>query len=216
MSTNSVSKTFFVTGIIIAILVASVISVFVTTQLITANQGEQGPPGSTGPKGDTGVQGIAGSTGAKGDTGATGDTGAKGDMGVAGPQGEAGKDGAIRQVITGSFDITKDGDIIQFQDMSSIGGTIHEYHWKRIDIPQISLTDRPIIQVYTQPYPNDPSSSIPTWQTGLPIIDETMQETPVIVDEGCIYIQYKIAYNTGDLFNTRYMTTGEYYIILII
>ena len=59
----------FVVGILLAILVASAIS-------IGANQLFPGPIGPKGDKGDTGDAGVAGVAGSKGDTGDRGATGA--------------------------------------------------------------------------------------------------------------------------------------------
>jgi len=73
------TKGAFVAGLIIAILVASAISVGVSTQLAV------GPQGPKGDKGDAGPQGAAGAAGATGTTGATGATGPAGPQGAQGP-----------------------------------------------------------------------------------------------------------------------------------
>jgi hypothetical protein len=79
-----------IVGIVIAILVASVISIGASTILAV---GPQGPEGPQGPKGDTGAQGPKGNTGntgpegPAGTTGPAGPQGVKGDTGATGPQG---------------------------------------------------------------------------------------------------------------------------------
>ena len=86
----------FVVGLIVAILVASAISVGGSMMLSVGPQGEKGDTGAlgaTGPTGLTGATGPAGPqgvSGAPGATGATGQTGATGATGPAGPQGPAG------------------------------------------------------------------------------------------------------------------------------
>ncbi len=60
MSSGSITMGKFVTGIVIAILAASAISVGVSTILIT---GPQGPPGETGPQGPPGERGPEGPPG---------------------------------------------------------------------------------------------------------------------------------------------------------
>jgi hypothetical protein len=54
MEKTGVSTVIFVAGLIIAILVASAISVGVSTMLITGPQGPEGPQGETGPQGEQG------------------------------------------------------------------------------------------------------------------------------------------------------------------
>ena len=94
--TRGVSMTMFIVGIVIAILVSSVVSIAITSQLSVGPQGPEGLQGATGAQGAQGIQGVAGASGAIGATGATGpkgDTGAqgpKGDTGDTGPQGERG------------------------------------------------------------------------------------------------------------------------------
>jgi hypothetical protein len=67
-----ISQTMFIVGLIAAIVVSSLISGLIVTQLPTAK----------GPKGDKGDTGATGATGA---TGTTGATGANGSQGPAGP-----------------------------------------------------------------------------------------------------------------------------------
>lgn len=84
-----VTRNQFLAGIILVILVASALSVIVSSGFLANPQG-QGPKGDTGVPGATGAPGQTGETGAqgpKGDTGATGSTGAQGSQGTPGVQG---------------------------------------------------------------------------------------------------------------------------------
>jgi hypothetical protein len=79
--------------LVIAILVAALISGLVSTavwEIAVNSQSLQGAKGATGATGRTGAQGLRGETGAIGATGATGQTGATGPQG---PKGDAGADG---------------------------------------------------------------------------------------------------------------------------
>ena len=110
MSTKgkNVSLITFVAGMFIAILVSSVLSIVVASQLNVGPQGPEGPQGNTGaqgpqglqgsqgpvgPTGATGATGPQGVTGPAGATGATGLQGPKGDTGDIGPQGDVGPQG---------------------------------------------------------------------------------------------------------------------------
>lgn len=70
---TGISKTMFIVGLIAAILVSSLVSAVMVTQL----------PTTKGPKGDKGDTGDTGATGA---TGATGETGPKGEKGEPGDE----------------------------------------------------------------------------------------------------------------------------------
>jgi len=65
---STISSNKFIVGLVVAILLASVISIGVSSQLIT---GTQGPPGE---KGETGLQGEEGPPGPSGPPGASGFT----------------------------------------------------------------------------------------------------------------------------------------------
>ena len=90
MMSTSVTQGKFIAGIIIAVLLASVISIGASTMLITGQPGPQGETGSQGPKGDTGDTGPIGPEGTPGDTGPTGPQGLQGLQGETGPQGPPG------------------------------------------------------------------------------------------------------------------------------
>ena len=113
MSSN-VSRTTFIAGFIVAILVSSALSTVIVTQWIIEPQGSvglqgpkgdkgdqgpqgiQGPPGETGPQGSAGPQGeqgLEGLAGSQGPTGATGPQGEQGPLGATGPAGPQGPPG---------------------------------------------------------------------------------------------------------------------------
>ncbi|MCL1977578.1 MAG: collagen-like protein [Candidatus Bathyarchaeota archaeon] len=260
MSAKSVSRTIFVIGIITAIIVASAISAFAATQLITGSQGEIGPQGVKGDTGDVGPQGSVGATGPKGDQGVTGATGAaglqgakgdpgepgpKGDTGAVGPQGAtgaagatgdtgatgatgsqgpAGKDGSTtRYVIEGTFDVEQDGDLIITLDISHSNDMYEpyrqEWHWKKISVPQLTLTDMPIVQVYIR---SDFEYLNPEVTSNIPIPMQSWQDSDanmghlcvVLYDEGCIYLNYKII-DIDSQYPVMYAMNGEYIIVVI-
>jgi hypothetical protein len=102
MSAQFVSKRVFLAGVVSAILISSIISAGVSTQLIVSPQGatgadgpqeSPGPIGATGSSGPQGPQGPKGETGDAGPQGSTGATGPQGTAGVAGPQGLQGSRG---------------------------------------------------------------------------------------------------------------------------
>ena len=100
MQNIALTKGTFIAGLIIAILVSSVVSVGVTTQLalgplaLKGEKGDSGPQGIQGLKGDTGDQGPAGPQGSQGIQGDIGFTGPQGNTGVQGPAGPTGLTGA--------------------------------------------------------------------------------------------------------------------------
>lgn len=87
MATTYVSKKLFLAGIIVAILVSSIVSAVISTQLAMGPQGLEGPQGVPGIPGETGATGA---TGPQGPQGNTGDTGEQGLIGPEGPQGPEG------------------------------------------------------------------------------------------------------------------------------
>ena len=84
---TSITQNKFIAGIIIAVLLASAISIGASAILIT---GPEGPQGETGPQGPQGLKGDTGDTGPAGTPGDTGPQGPKGDTGAIGPQGPSG------------------------------------------------------------------------------------------------------------------------------
>lgn len=97
MSNNfGISKGVFISGIIIAVLLSTVISLGLSMQFAVGPQGQtglQGPTGATGPQGVAGPQGQMGPQGATGPIGPQGQTGLTGETGPQGPQGEQGIQG---------------------------------------------------------------------------------------------------------------------------
>ena len=209
-----VSKTVFLVGLIIAILVSSGVSAVVSTQWA---KGAKGDTGDTGPQGMQGVQGIAGVTGATGATGpqgAKGDTGNTGATGVTGPEGPAGVSGATRYVIEGYFNVTEDGDLIKYWEV--VSNPTYAYHWKRIDVPQITLSDMPSVQVYIstnfESVEND-TAPIQMWRDVGVTFGSIVEDTGVVLyDEGGVYIFYKQVI-TG--YGERAAVTGDYKIVVV-
>ena len=99
--TGGVSNKTLITGLIIAILIATALSTVIATQWAVGPQGPAGPQGPKGDQGDTGPQGIqgpqgeTGPQGLQGIQGSTGATGPQGEQGPAGIQGEQGPEGPI-------------------------------------------------------------------------------------------------------------------------
>jgi hypothetical protein len=88
-SNESISKRVFVSGIIIAVLLSTIISLSLSMKFAVGPQGEQGIKGIQGIQGETGPQGPIGAIGPQGPKGDTGDTGPQGLQGEQGPAGEA-------------------------------------------------------------------------------------------------------------------------------
>jgi hypothetical protein len=134
----------FIAGIVISILVASVVSVGVSTLLITGPEGPEGPQGEQGVQGEQGAQGEAGPAGATGATGPQGATGAKGDTGdtgLQGPQGEQGpyapdydsgwvdiadKNGAY---FTLTHNLASTDVIVEVTGKATVDGGAHQRHY---------------------------------------------------------------------------------------
>jgi hypothetical protein len=91
---NGVTISKLVVGIIVAILVASTISIGATSQMSLGPVGPKGDAGQQGATGPAGPQGAAGATGATGTTGPTGQAGTAGPIGPQGSQGATGTTGA--------------------------------------------------------------------------------------------------------------------------
>ena len=172
-----ISRTIFLAGLIVAILVSIGISSVVSTQWAV---GPQGPEGPQGPQGEQGIQGLTGATGATGPQGVKGEKGDTGATGVTGPQGPAGAPGATRYVIEGSFDMAQNGEVIE-----PMGGSRLD-HWKRISVPQLTLEDMPLVTVYIK---NDLATSTPhdMWREAgeghgiLPTVSAVYDEQSVLI-----------------------------------
>jgi len=216
MATVSLTMGKLIAVIVIAILASSAISVGASTILIV---GPQGPEGPQGPQGEQGVQGLTGATGPAGpagDTGATGPQGAKGDEGDTGETGAIGPEGpagnATRYVIEGSFNVTQDGDLIKYFEGPS--DTI-AFHWKRIDVPQLTLSDMPSVQVYVSTYfesIENVTAPIQLWRDVGVTHGSIVEDSGVVLyDEGGVYIYYKSISGS----NTNYAVTGDYKIVVV-
>jgi hypothetical protein len=77
-----ISKTMFMAGLIIAVLVSTGISTVIITQYASGPKGETGPQGEQGPQGGQGPQGLQGSQGLQGIQGLRGIQGEQGLPGV--------------------------------------------------------------------------------------------------------------------------------------
>jgi len=212
LSEKLVSRTVFLAGIIVAILIACTVSTLASTQMFVGPQGPSGPSGSPGEAGAPGSQGPPGTTGSAGATGSTGSAGATGATSPTGATGPAGKDGnTTRYVIEGSFDVTQDGDLIEyggyFIGPDANGESFfaeQTSHWKKIDVPQFTLSDMPLVHVYAKAV-NSPQS-LQLWQ----------EYGGIFYDEGCIYMYYKTDYIDPVLDPySSYGTTGEYNIVIV-
>ncbi len=86
-NSKGITTVVFVVGLVAAILVASLISVGVSTLGLVGQKGDKGDTGATGATGAAGAGGATGATGATGPAGAIGATGATGAQGIQGPPG---------------------------------------------------------------------------------------------------------------------------------
>ena len=196
-----ISRTTFLVGIAIAILVSIGVSAIVSTQWAV---GPQGPEGPQGLHGEQGIQGLSGDTGATGPQGLKGEKGDTGEAGAIGPQGPPGPVNVTRYVIEDSFNITDEGDLIK---NIYHGGSVSEYHWKKIIVPQLTLSDMVSVQVFTKPYSllyANPEDLMQMWREHNADYD--------YFDEGCVYIYYKVI-TTGS--SPNYAINGEYKIVLV-
>jgi hypothetical protein len=226
MAQKLVSMTVFLAGLIAAILVSSVVSTVVSTQWAVGPQGPEGPQGPQGDTGPQGAQGEQGETGPAGAAGAAGPQGAKGDKGdtgttgATGPQGPAGT--ATRYVIEGWFNVTQDGDLVHYTNQTISGYNYYtEEHWKRIDVPQLTLAYMPSVQVFVKTTfvsIENVTAPIEMWKWYGPVTGGAVH---VMYDEGCVYLQYK---NYEEGFNiltqtygnsTTYRFDGNYKIVVV-
>lgn len=213
MTQKTVSITIVVIGIVLAIVISSVGTIAVNG--IASTQGSQGPQGipglsgAPGPKGDKGDTGATGSAGLAGVTGSQGPKGDKGDTGATGPAGSPGN--GTRYVIEGRFDTLQNGDLT-----TSYGTTGNTYtdHWKRISVPQLTLSDMPSIEVYvksTDPVNvtiNGQETTIHMWTKFHQLMGNP---DGILYDEGAIYLFYK---ETSSSY-TNSPITGDYKIVVI-
>jgi len=109
-----ISRTTFIVGLVIAILVSISISTLVTTQtdLAKGPKGDPGPQGLQGVAGPQGTQGPQGIQGPEGSQGSPGETGLQGPQGETGPQGPPGTEMAadVSALLTITFTSVSPGD----------------------------------------------------------------------------------------------------------
>jgi hypothetical protein len=204
MTQKTVSITIVVIGIIIAVVVSSIGTIAVNG--IASKQGPQGLQGIQGPKGDKGDTGATGATGTAGATGPQGPKGDKGDTGAVGATGSAGPAGnGSRYVIEGSFDVTQSGDLVINDSYSE------SYHYKKISVPQLTLSDMPSVTVYEHTITPDNTTvwSEPTTQYYGSILPF------VTYGEGCVWLFYKQTDTATPPAWSAYVFTGEYKIVVI-
>ena len=209
-----VSRGVFLAGLVVAILVSSVVSVVVSSVLAVGPQGPEGPQGEKGEKGDTGATGATGATGPVGPQGAKGDKGDTGATGATGPQGLAGAAGnATRTVVEGSFNVTQDGELIKYVENGGVSN--YTYHWKRIDVPQLTLSDMPLVQVYVSTYFEDVENDtepVLLWRDVGVTHGSIVEDAGVVLyDEGCVYVYFKVVFPGYSL----YAMTGDYRIVVV-
>lgn len=212
MSQAFISKASFAVIIIATIIASGLASAVVTSAVQTpqTTQGAQGSTGLQGPKGDTGATGATGLTGPEGATGATGPQGAKGDKGDTGTTGATGPAGpagsATRYVIAGSFNVSQNGDLI-------LGDSYESHHWKRINVPQLTLSDMPLVKVYV----NETFNGSTAWVNEEEITSFGFGEPFVIYGDGYVNIYYKTIEleGTPPVNATYYQFNGEYKIVVV-
>jgi hypothetical protein len=232
MARKSVSTNIFLVGLIAAILVSSLISAAISTQLAVGPQGPQGEQGiqgltgergPAGPQGETGATGPTGPAGPQGATGPQGAKGDKGDTGATGATGAAGPAGnATRYVIEGFFNVTQNGDLIYHVNRTDGAYFyISDEHWKRINVSQITLADMSSVEVFVKTTfvsgEND-TAPVEMWKWYGPVTGGAVH---VMLNEGCVYLQYKNYEEYYDVFahewknNTSYRFDGNYKIVVV-
>ena len=198
-------------------------------QGIAGPTGPQGPNGNTGATGPTGATGAAGPSGPAGETGAAGPTGQTGATGMTGPTGPAGTPGpqgpkgdkgdtgatgaqgpagnATRYVIEGWFNTSESGDLTLTDSFGP------QTHWKRINVPQLTLQDMPSVEVYVKS--NEPTNvtingqktTINMWVNHHQLIGNP---DGILYDNGAVYIYYKYTDPAS-----HPAITGDYKIVII-
>jgi hypothetical protein len=205
--------------LILVTTVILMVMLLTTTALLSTDtrQGPQGPKGDPGETGLPGSQGVTGPAGAAGSPGAQGATGVAGPQGPAGAVGPAGKDGnTTRYVIEGTLDVEQDGDMIKSHNIGD--EYVQYYHWRKIDVPQLTLADMPLVNVYLRTVAEDDVgvlSSTLLWKDALEGWDSIIRNTgPVVYGDGCVYIFYKISTDEHGDYNLARIT-GDYIIVII-
>ena len=106
---------------------------------------------------------------------------------------------AVAHVIEGSFDIMEGGDLITSMEMGTGEPLpIAYYHYKIIEVTELTLSDMPSVQVFVKPYEIS--------ELGAEDLEQMWIEYPTNIggsrqglyyDEGCVYINYKMTNNYG-------------------
>jgi hypothetical protein len=107
-----------------------------------------------------------------------------------------------RHLIVGSFDVTQIGDLVENDSCAS-------YHYKKIRVPQLTLSDMPQVSVYenTITPQNKTMWSEPSVQYYGSILPF------VTYGEGCVWLFYKQTEISTGL--PTYTFTGEYKIVVV-
>ena len=103
--------------------------------------------------------------------------------------------------------------------IKTVGQT--EWHWKKISVPQLTLSDMPLVKVYLKPGP--PSEWMYADALARPDdawIDagDSITNLPkhlVAYDEGCVFILYKMVLPERGESRTFIFITGEYKIVVV-
>lgn len=193
MEKGFVTRTQFLAGIILVILVVSALSIIVSSGLLAGPPG-QGPKGDTGAPGATGAPGQTGETGAQGPKGDTGTTGATGSTGAQGPQGTPGLQGPyLPDYDSGWVNITdKTGQYTTLiHNLNSTANLIVDVTGKATADGSVHNLYSGVSRVYdggfnlTYPYANSGSSSTAAIQTsdgGYAVIGWTSNNTTYDTD----------------------------------
>ena len=110
-----------------------------------------------------------------------------------------------RYVIEGVIDLTQDGDVIApSSELSNV-----MFHWKIVSVPQLTLDDMPLINVYLKPPSGEFSGLFDMWRDNGE--DWGYYYLKAVYDEQTVYICYKRV----DSSETTYFINGEYKIVVI-
>jgi len=150
MDTKGLTKKTFLIGLLATIIVASILSAGVSTQLSLVQQRQQGLTGAQGATGDAGPQGPKGETGAIGTRGPSGPQGSQGTQGAQGPKGLTAADydsgwidltGKTGQYITVPHNLNTQDTIVQITGkMTADSGANQRYYGLTGYIPGWSKT----------------------------------------------------------------------------
>jgi hypothetical protein len=110
-----------------------------------------------------------------------------------------------RYVIEGVIDLAEDGDVISpSSELSNV-----MFHWKTVSVPQLTLDDMPLINVYLKPPSGEFMDPFDMWRDNGE--DWGYYYLKAVYDEQTIYICYKRV----DSSETTYFINGEYMIVVV-